>query len=69
MQVQFLSAESSITCNLPSKSTIFMLNMAFDVLLRVVFVKYSKLQSFVSRNIYIKIFALCFHMYFFFIKS
>ena len=49
-----------------SKSTIFMLNMAFDVLLSAVFVKYSKLESFVSCNI--KLFALCFHMYFF-IKS
>ena len=49
-----------------SKSTIFMLNMAFDVLLSAVFVKYSKLGSFVSCNI--KLFALCFHMYFF-IKS
>ena len=49
-----------------SKSTIFMLNMAFDVLLSAVFVKYSKLESFVSCNI--KLFALCFDMYFF-IKS
>ena len=49
-----------------SKSTIFMLNMALDVLLSAVFVKYSKLESFVSCNI--KLFALCFHMYFF-IKS
>ena len=46
-----------------SKSTIFMLNMAFDVLLSAVFVKYSKLESFVSCNI--KLFALCFDMYFF----
>ena len=46
-----------------SKSTIFMLNMAFDVLLRAVFVKYSRLESFVSSNI--KLFALCFYMYFF----
>ena len=30
------------------KSTIFMLNMAFDVLLSAVFAKYSKLESFVS---------------------
>ena len=30
-----------------SKSTIFMLNMAFDILLSAVFVKYSKLESFV----------------------
>ena len=49
-----------------SKSTIFMLNMAFDVLLSAVFVKYSKLGTFVSRNV--KLFALCFDMYFF-IKS
>ena len=46
-----------------SKSTIFMLNMAFDVLLNTVFVKYSELESFVSCNI--KLFALCFDMYFF----
>ena len=46
-----------------SKSTIFMLNMAFDVLLSAVFVKYSKLESFISCNI--KLFALCFHMCFF----
>ena len=46
------------------KSTIFMLNMAFDVLLSVVFVKYSKLESFVSCNV--KLFALCFDMYFFY---
>ena len=39
-----------------SKSTIFMLNMVFDVLLIVVFVKYSKLEFFVSSNI--KLFAL-----------
>ena len=43
--------------------TIFMLNMAFDVLLNAVFVKYSELESFVSCNI--KLFALCFDMYFF----
>ena len=30
-----------------SKSTIFMVNMAFDVLLSAVFAKYSKLESFV----------------------
>ena len=47
-----------------SESTIFMLNMAFDVLLSAVFVKYSKLESFVSCNI--KPFALCFDMYFFY---
>ena len=50
-----------------SKSTIFMLNMAFDVLLSAVFVKYSKLESFVSCNI--KLFALSFDMYFFLIKT
>ena len=44
-----------------SKSTIFMLNMAFDVLLSAVFVKYSKLESFVSCDT--KLFALCFDMY------
>ena len=58
--VQFLSAQTSITCNLPVQSR---LNMAFDVLLSAVFVKYSKLESFVSCNI--KLFALCFDMYFF----
>ena len=46
-----------------SKSTIFMLNMAFDVLLNAVFVTYSKLESFFSCNI--KLFALCLDMYFF----
>ena len=49
-----------------SKSAIFMLNMAFDVLMSAVFVKYSELESFVSCNI--KLFAQCFHMDFF-IKS
>ena len=44
-----------------SKSTIFVLNMAFDVLLSAVFVKYSKLESFVSCDT--KLFALCFDMY------
>ena len=48
------------------KSTILMLNMAFDVLLSAAFVKYSKLESFVSCNI--KLFALCFDMYFFLLK-
>ena len=47
----------------PSKSTIFMLNMAFDVLMSTAFIKYRKLESFVSCNI--KLFALCFDMYFF----
>ena len=51
-----------------SKSTIFMLDMAFDVLLSAVFVKYSKLESFVSCNVSCKLFVLRFHMYFF-IKS
>ena len=46
-----------------SKSTIFMLNMSFDVLLSTVFVK---LESFVSWNI--KHFALCFDIYFFLLK-
>ena len=45
-----------------SKSTIFLLNMAFDVLLSAVFVKYSKLESFVSCDV--KLFALCFNLYF-----
>ena len=49
-----------------SKSTIFMLNMANDVLLSAVFVKYSKLESIVSCNI--KFFALGFDMYFFLLK-
>ena len=68
VQVQFLSVESSITCNLPVQSrfmkpTIFMLNMAFDVLLSAVFAKDGKLESFVSCNV--KLFALCSDMYFF----
>ena len=68
--VQFLSAESGITCNLPvqhdsSKSTIFMLNMAFDVLLSEVFVKYRKLESFVYCN---RLFGLCFGVYVFYWK-
>ena len=50
-----------------SKSTIVMLNMAFEVLLSAVFVKYSKLESFVSCNV--KLFALCFNMYFFLSKA
>ena len=57
------SHDLSKTHNL-SMSTIFMLNMAFDVLLSVVFAKCSKLESFVSRNV--KLFALCFYMYFFY---
>ena len=57
MLVQFLSAQTSITCNLPVQSR---LNMVFDVLLSAVFVKYSKLESFVcSKNL----FALCFLSY------
>ena len=47
-----------------SKSTIFMLNVAFDVLLSAVFVKYSNLESCFSCNI--KLFTLCFDMYFFY---
>ena len=46
-----------------SKSTIFMLNMAFDYLLSEVFVKYSKLESFVYCN---RLLALCFGVYFFY---
>ena len=46
-----------------SKSTIFMLDMSFDVLLSAVFVK---LESLVSCNI--KLFALCFYIYFFLLK-
>ena len=49
-----------------SKSTIFMLIIAFDVLLSAVFVKYSKLEFFVSCNI--KLFALCFDTYFLLLK-
>ena len=45
-----------------SKSTLFMLNMAFDVLLSAVFVKYGNLELFLSCNI--ELFALCFDMYF-----
>ena len=48
-----------------SKSTISMLNMAFDVPLGAVFVKYSKLETFVSCNI--KLFDV--FRYVFFIKS
>ena len=44
-----------------SKSTIFMLNMAFDVLLSAIFA--NKLESFVSCNI--KLFTLCFDVSFF----
>ena len=44
-----------------SKSTMFMLNVAFEALLSTVFVKYS---IFVSFNI--KLFALCFDMYYLF---
>ena len=43
-----------------SQSTIFMLDMAFDVLLSAVFVNYFSCN--------IKLFALCFDMYFFFLK-
>ena len=47
-----------------SKSTIFMLNIAFDFLLSAVLVKYSKLESFVSCNK--NLFALSFDMYLFY---
>ena len=73
VRVEFLSAESIVLLVIylfnhdSSKSTIFMLNMAFDVLLSAVFVKYSKLESFVSCNV--KLFALCFNMYFFLLKT
>ena len=53
--------------NHDSSKSIFMLNIAFDVLLSAVFVKYSKLESFVSCNV--KLFALCFNMYFFLLKA
>ena len=46
------------------KSTIFMLNMTFDVLLSAVFVKYGKLESFVSCNV--QLFTQCFDSYFFY---
>ena len=45
------------------KSTIFMLNMSFNVLLSAIFVKF---ESFVSCNI--KLLALCFDIYFFLLK-
>ena len=55
-----------------SKSTLFMLNMAFDVLLSTVFVKYIRILRFlffVSFTCNINknnlLFALCFHMCFF----
>ena len=50
----------------PSKSTISKLNMAFDVLLSAVFVKYSKLKSFVCCNVKL---LLCVLICTFFIKS
>ena len=49
-----------------SKSTILMLNIAFDILLSAVFVKHRKSESFVSFNI--NLFALCFDMYLFSLK-
>ena len=51
-----------------SKSTIFLLNMAFDVLLSAVLVKYSKLESFVSCNIY-KAFCSVFSYVLFLLKT
>ena len=63
VRAQFLLAEKYYLLNHDSsKSTIFMLNVAFDALLSAVFVKYSKLKSFVSCNI--KLFA----MYFVYLK-
>ena len=69
VQVQFLSEKVVLLVIYPfnhdsSTSTILMLNMAFDVLLSAVFVKYSKLESLGSCNI--KLFALYFDMYFFY---
>ena len=70
VRVQFLSAKVVFLViylfnHDSSKSTIFMLNVAFDVLLSAGFVKSSKSKSFVSCNI--KLFALCFDMYFFYV--
>ena len=70
VRVQFLSAKVVflviyLFSHDSSKSTIFMLNVAFDVLLSAGFVKSSKSKSFVSCNI--KLFALCFDMYFFYV--
>ena len=55
-----------------SKSTLFMLNMAFDALLSTVFVKYVRILRFLffvsftcSINKNNLLFALCFHMCFF----
>ena len=44
------------------KSSIFMLNVAFDILLSAFFLKYSKLESFVSCNL--KLFALFWYVLF-----
>ena len=50
-----------------SKSTFFMLNMAFDVLLSTVFVKGTGILRFLQYEDYknILLFAMCFDMYFF----
>ena len=66
MRAQFLSAVLLVIYlfnNDSYKSTIFMLNMVFDVLLSAVRFLSNKLESFVSCNI--KLFALCFDMYYF----
>ena len=68
-RVQFLSAGSIVLLGIylfnhdSSKSTIFMLNMAFDILLSAIFVKYSKLESLVSCNVKL---LLYFNKYFFY---
>ena len=64
MRAQFLSAVLLVIYLFnhdSSKSTIFMLNMVFDVLLNAVQFLSNKLESPVSCNI--KLFALCFDMY------
>ena len=66
MRAQFLSAVLRVIYlfnNDSHKSTIFMLNIVFDVLLSAVLFLSNKLESFVSCNI--KLFALCFDMYYF----
>ena len=66
MRAQFLSAVLRVIYlfnNDSHKSTIFMLNIVFDVLLTAVRFLSNKLESFVSCNI--KLFALCFDMYYF----
>ena len=77
VQVQFLSGNISkklvllviylFNCN-SSKSTFFMLNMAFDVVLSTVFVKYIGILRFLQYKDYKNIFLVaqiaCFDMYF-----